>query len=112
MTEARLRAEFFVRAQLRLCDQTLLPAVVRHRGDPDAGTVLIKLDRLDGNCVVFTQVRTIDGEIAWMRATGDNPVPDVDGESYINKQLQFDPDIWVLEIEDPGERYKVHGTLI
>ena len=112
MTEARLRAEIFVRAQLRLCDQTLLPAVVRHRGDPDAGTVLIKLGRLEGSCVVFSQVRHIGGELAWMRATREDPVPDVDGEYYINKQLQFDPDIWVLEIEHQGERYKVHGTLI
>ena len=112
MTGARLKAEIFVRAQLRLCDQAMLPAVVRHRGDPDAGTVLIKLDRLDGTCVILSQVRTIDGEIAWMRSTGDEPAPDVDGESYINKQLQFDPDIWVLEIEDPSECYKVHGTLI
>ena len=112
MTGARLKAEIFVRAQLRLCDQAMLPAVVRRKGDPDAGTVLIKLDRLDGSCVVFSQVRTIDGEIAWMRATGDDPVPDIDSESYINKQLKFDPDIWVLEIEDPDERYKVHGTLI
>ena len=112
MTAVRLKAEIFVRAQLRLCDQAMLPAVVRRKGDPDAGTVLIKLDRLDGNCVVFSQVRTIEGEMAWMLATGDDPIPNIDGEAYITKQLKFDPDIWVLEIEDPAERYKVHGKLI
>ena len=112
MSEPRLKAEIFVSAQLRICDQAMLPAFVRRKGDPDAGTVLIKLDRLNGYCVVFTQVRTIKGEIAWMLGTGDNPVPENDGDAYINKQIEFDPDVWVVEIEDPAEKYTPSGKLI
>ena len=112
MAEARLKAELLVRAHLRLCDQAMLPAVVRRKGDADAGTILIKLDRLDGTCVVFSQVRTVEGKLAWMRATGEDPTPDADGEAYITKQLKFDPDIWVLDIEDPKAQYQVEGNLI
>lgn len=112
MSEARIKAGIWVSAQLRLCDQELLPAVVRRKGDPDAGTVVIKLDRLDGHAVVLTQVRTADGRLAWMRATGPDPAPDAEAEAYITRQLKFDPDIWVLEIEDPRSRYQVDGEIV
>ncbi len=112
MGEARLKAEIWVRAQLRLCDLAFLPAVIRRKGDPDAGTILIKLDRLDGSAVVLSQVRTAAGALAWMRATGEAPAPDADAEAYIQRQLKFDPDIWVLEIEDPDARYAVDGEVV
>lgn len=109
MTQARLKAEIWVRAQLRLCDQAFLPAVIRRKGDPDAGAVLIKIDRLDGTCIVLSQIRANNGELAWMRATGDDPASDADGEDYIARQLKYDPDIWVVEIEDPQGRYEIDG---
>ena len=109
MTEARLKTEIWIRAQLRLCDQALLPAVIRRKGDPDAGTVLIKLDRLDGTCVVMTQERNLEGRLTWRPATGDGAVPDADGEAYIARQLKFDPDIWVMEIEDPAGTFEISG---
>ena len=112
MAEARLKAEILVRAHLRLCDQAMLPGVVRRKGDADAGAILIKLDRLDGTCVVLSQVRTVEGELAWMRATGEDPTPDADGEAYITKQLKFDPDIWVLDVEDPKAQYQIDGKLV
>jgi len=39
-------------------------------------------------------------------------VLDAEAESYIRRQLSFDPDIWVLELEDPGELYVLDGPLI
>ncbi|MBT6093493.1 MAG: DUF1491 family protein [Rhodospirillaceae bacterium] len=110
MTEARLKAEIWIRAQIRMCDQALLPAVIRRKGDPDAGAILIKLDRLDGTCFVLSQVRDMEGRLTWMRATGEDPAPDMDGEAYIARQLKFDPDIWVLEIEDPAGRFEISGN--
>ena len=83
MAEPRLRVEIWVKAQLRLCDQAMLPAFIRQRGDPDAGAVIVKLDRMDGT-----------------------------SEAYIQRQLSFDPDIWVLEVEDPKLRYVLDGPLI
>ncbi len=112
MAEARLKAEIWIRAQLRLCDQRLLPAVIRRKGDPDAGAILIKLDYLDGTAVVLSQVRTLEGELAWRRATGETPASDADAESYIRKQLGYDPDIWILEIEDPEARFEIDGQAV
>jgi len=112
MAEAALKVEIWVKAQVRLCDLAMTPAYIRRRGDPDAGAVLIKLDRLDGTSEVLTQVRTGEGARAWSRGTGPEPVADADAEAYIARQLKFDPDIWVMEIEDPRGDYKVDGEII
>ena len=112
MAEPRLRTEIWVKAQLRLCDQAMLPAFVRRRGDPDAGAVIVKLDRMDGRSEVFIQARAGDGSRAWSQGSGEGPVLDAEAEAYIQRQLSFDPDIWVLEVEDPRLRYILDGPLI
>ena len=48
MTEARLKTEVLVQAGFRYCQQALLAAVLRRRGDADAGALLVKVSRLDG----------------------------------------------------------------
>ena len=43
---------------------------------------------------------------------GDNPVQESEADAYIERQLKFDPDIWVLEIEDSDCRYEIDGEVI
>jgi hypothetical protein len=105
LSVARVVTSLWVAAQVRLCDINLIPVAVRRRGDPDAGSVILKLDRLDGTSVVLAQTRDGDGLPAWLRATGPAPVPDTDAEAYIARALKRDPDLWVVEIEDRGGRY-------
>ena len=112
MAELRLRTEIWVKAQLRLCDKAMLPAFIRRRGDPDAGSVIVKVDRMDGTSEVFVQARAGDGSRAWIRGIGEGSVLDADAEAYIQLQLSFDSDIWVLEVEDKGELYKLDRPLI
>ncbi|MDD9877122.1 MAG: DUF1491 family protein [Magnetovibrio sp.] len=110
--EPSLRVEIWIKAQLRLCDQRMTPAYIRRRGDADAGAVLIKLDRLDGTSQVLTQVTTGDGARAWSRGTGEAPVPNAEAEAYMERQLKYDPDIWILEIEDPNGAYEADGGIV
>lgn len=112
MAEPALKAEFWIKAQIRICDVNFLPAAITRRGDSDAGAVLLKLNRLDNGVEVLTQARDPEGKRAWMRGTGDAPVSEDEAEAYIQKQAQYDPDIWVLEIEDPKHKYVVEGKII
>jgi hypothetical protein len=112
MTEPALKAEIWVKAQIRVCDIHAIPCFVVRKGDPDAGSILLKLNRLNAGVVVFSQVRTDGGIRAWMRATGDEPVSETDADAYIERQLNFDPDIWVLEIEDPDGTYVMDGEIV
>ena len=112
MVEPSLKPGVWVKAQLRLCDLKTIPAFVTRRGDDDVGTVLLKLNRMDGTAEVLTQVRDMDGKRAWMRGTGYGPVAEAEADAYIARQLGRDPDQWVVEIEDAKGEYELDGSLI
>ena len=73
-----LTTGLWVSAQVRLCDRAFIPAAVVRRGDPDAGTVLLKLNRFEAGVTVYTQASTMSDEPAWSRGTGPNPVPEAE----------------------------------
>lgn len=97
--EARLKTAIQVKALIRRCDMAAIGVAVTARGDPDAGALLIKLCGRDTSATVLAQVRRTDGTLGWLRATGAAPVAESDADSYIARQRQRDPDLWVVEIE-------------
>ena len=107
-----LTTGLWVSAQVRLCDINFIPAAVVRRGDPDAGTVLLKLNRFEAGVTVYTQTSSFDDEPAWSRGTGANPVPEAEADAYIARQVARDPDLWVLEIEDRKGVYKLDGKVV
>ena len=108
----RLKSSIWVQAQLRLCDRAMIPFVVMRRGDPDAGAILIKLDRGQQGCVVLARSYHPAGGRVWIRATGEQPVAEADADAYLTRQIGFDPDIWILAIEDTAGRYQPDGQAI
>jgi hypothetical protein len=100
VSEAKLKARLWVQAVIRQCGSLGIPAVVVKKGDEDAGVVLVKLNRGAAGCEVFTQVRDAEGKLAWLRATGAEPVPEQSADAYIARQREVDWDLWVVEIED------------
>ena len=107
-----LTTGLWVSAQVRLCDRAFIPATVVRRGDPDAGTVLLKVNRFEAGVTVFTQASTLDGEPAWSRGTGPKPVTEPEADAYIARHVDRDPDVWVVEIEDRKGTYVVDGKIV
>ncbi|MDP9096182.1 MAG: DUF1491 family protein [Pseudomonadota bacterium] len=99
MEEPRIKVGLWVQAALRMGDIDGRPGAVVRRGDPDAGGVLLVLRRRD-EISVLSQVRT-SGESAWMRATGPDSVDEATADAYIARQVQRDPDLWVVEFNAP-----------
>ena len=64
------------------------------------------------NCRVYSRAYTLDGERGWLCATGPAAVSEAAADAYIEKQLNYDRDIWVVEIEDPKSLYKLDGPII
>ena len=99
----RLTADFWVRAYMRRLSLQEIPCFVVSRGDDTAGAVLVKLNTLDGQARCFQ--RSFDltsGERTWMvLAEGDEVAVD----AALERQKSFDPDLWVIEVEDRGGRH-------
>ncbi|MEH6525968.1 MAG: DUF1491 family protein [Sneathiella sp.] len=103
--EPRLKAEIWVKAHIRKCANFNVPVMVTRRGDSTAGSVLIKVNRLGPGCMVFSAATNFeDGSRLWLKGTGPDWVEESVADSYIEKQIKYDPDLWVLEIEDPDGR--------
>lgn len=99
----RLTAEFWVQAYLARLRQADIPAYVMARGDATAGAVLVKCSTLDGLAVAFQRRSDpMSGESRWMELA-QGPEAEVDGA--ISRQRSFDPDLWVIEIEDRAGRH-------
>ncbi|GBR30662.1 hypothetical protein AA11826_0675 [Komagataeibacter oboediens DSM 11826] len=101
MEEARLKTGIWVKAMLRQAGQKGNPGMVLHHGDDDAGGVLIVLLGRAGHMSVLAQTRTHDGRRAWFRATGEAAVDQAGVDAYVTRQMERDPDLWVLEFETP-----------
>jgi len=99
----RLTAEFWVHAYLTRLRLNDIAAFVTSHGDDTSGAVLVKLNTLDGHARAFH--RTFDlmtGARKW-DLLAEGPEPDIDAS--IRKQRGFDPDLWVIEVEDRAGRH-------
>lgn len=99
----RLTTEIWIAAYLTRCRLATIPAFIVKKGDATAGAVLVKLNTLDGQATCFQ--RSFDltsGERRWViLAEGEEALVD----ASIGKQRSFDPDLWVVEIEDRNGRH-------
>lgn len=100
---SRLTARFWVDAylaRLRLAD---IPGFVVSHGDDTGGAVLVKLNTLDGQAQLFQ--RSFDlatGARVWAELARGAEA-EVDGS--VHRQRGFDPDLWVIEVEDRQGRH-------
>ncbi len=102
----RLTSDFWVHAYLRRLEQAGIAAYVTARGDATAGAVLIKQSPLDGTATLFQRsVDLMTGERRWV-TLADGAEADVDAS--VAKQRSFDPDLWVIEVEDRAGRHLLH----
>ncbi|WP_170583149.1 DUF1491 family protein [Ruegeria arenilitoris] len=99
----RLTAEFWVHAYLARLRLHEIPGFVVSHGDDTAGAVLVKLNMLDGNATAFQRsFDLLSGARKWIElATG----PEAEVDEAIARQRSFDPDLWVIEVEDRQGRH-------
>jgi hypothetical protein len=109
--QPRLKAGIFVRALIRRVEVAGAQAYVVRKGAEEAGAIFLKVSRLDGTCTVLTQARAGDGELVWARPLGDS-IDDVKASAYFERQIKFDPDIWIVEIEDREGRAFVDEKIV
>jgi hypothetical protein len=105
----RIKSEIWVRAYLRRCQSEGVPIVIVRRGDEAAGAIFICVDRLDGTVSLYgpapAGLTESDTERQWVRCFDSLAVVEAEANRYLARQREFDPDLWIIEIEDRAGRH-------
>jgi hypothetical protein len=107
----RLKSAIWVAAYMRRCNGAGAFAALRRRGSEEAGAIFIKLNRLDGTAELFGPApQSIFDEAhpsdrAFTRVLGKEPVPEELVEDRLKREIRFDSDAWILEVEDRAGRH-------
>jgi hypothetical protein len=107
----RLKSGIWVAAYLRRCHIEGAFGAVRRRGADEAGSIFIKVNRLDGTAdlygpapqTAFAEARPV--ERAFSPCLKGLPALEADIEAYLSREARFDPDIWIIEVEDRAGRH-------
>jgi hypothetical protein len=103
--QVRLKSAIYVQALMRRCESAGAQAYLLRRGAEEAGAVFLKVNRLDGTFVVLARARVdAEGSLAWTKPLGET-TDEAKVTEYFAKQIRFDPDIWIIEIEDRQGRH-------
>jgi len=108
---SRLKAGIFVRALIRRAEVAGVSAFIVRKGAEEAGAVILTLSRLDGTCLLLNQARNGKGELVWARPLGDWS-DEAKARTWLDKQIRFDPDLWIVEIEDRQGRAFVDEPIV
>jgi hypothetical protein len=104
----RIKAGIWVGAYLRRVNALAVPAMVARRGDGDAGAIFIKLNTLDGFAQVLRPAASgadeADEQRFWTPAF-KTPRAEAEAEIYLQRQREFDADMWIIEVEDRAGRH-------
>ena len=106
----RLKSSIWVAAYLRRCQGDGIFGAVRKRGAEEAGAVFVKLVLLDGNAILYTPApmsayEDSRPEERVFSASTPQPVAEQLIEERIAREIKFDPDAWIVEIEDKAGRH-------
>jgi hypothetical protein len=111
MIEARLPTEFWVEAQLRRFNAAGTGAYLLRRGDAERGSVIVRLAGRHGTRLL-TQVRNLEGRLAWMTVKAGAVLTDADADAYVAREVGRDSDLWVIEIETRTDENPFEGTVV
>lgn len=110
----RLKSDIWVKAYVRACAVGGAQAFVVRHGDDDAGAVYVKINRLDGTAALFgpapAGLDAVREERAFV-ALSKAGLAEAEADARLARELDFDRDIWVVEVEDREGRHFLDAWL-
>ena len=99
-----LSTDIWVSALIRRAELAGAFATVARKGDPRAGTVIVKaFDTSNRRARLYSEAFGPDGERLWMQPVESEFESELD--DYLQRQIRYDPDLWIVEIEDREGRH-------
>jgi hypothetical protein len=101
----RLRSDIYVAALIRRAQAQGAIAMLRRRGAAEAGAVFVKVDRLDGRAALLGPAPQSEDppqgvDRLFTRLHAAEWLEPADIEARLKKEIAFDSDLWIVEIED------------
>jgi hypothetical protein len=115
----RLKSGIWVAAYVRRCHVEGAFAAVCRRGAEEAGAVYIKINSLDGTGVlygpapqaVFDEAQPTT-RIFTVILGREIPAPEADIEARLVREIRYDPDVWIVEVEDRAGRHFLDNAVV
>ena len=93
----RLTSSFWVQAYIKRLNLMGVPAFVVSHGNDSAGSIIVKVNKLNGSAILFERSFSLEKNINhWSKShSGDEKELD----KLLSRQLSRDRDLWIIEIE-------------
>lgn len=112
----RLPTELWVKAYLRRLQAAGIFAAVVRKGDPEHGTLWIKVSHLDGRAVLFGPApEPLDApapDRRFLRMHKAPTVSDAEADANLARAREFDSDLWLVEVEDRDGRHCLDDAVV
>ncbi|MET0251928.1 MAG: DUF1491 family protein [Novosphingobium sp.] len=103
--EARLPSHLEVAGLIRRAQAAGGFAAVLHKGERDAGTIVVSLTERGAPARLFERMPQPDGSRAWALARREDPAQPQDYSEYLARRAAQDRDLWIVELDiADGER--------
>lgn len=111
----RLKSSIWVMAYIRRCEASGASAVVARRGQESAGAIFIKVVRQDRRAALYGPApagqESSDGDRLFCACLSGEWSAEPDADAYLARQGKFDPDFWLVEVEDREGRHFLEDRL-
>lgn len=113
----RLRSDIWIASYLRRVMASGAFVAVRRKGVPEGGAIFIRIDHLNGAGTLYgpapQSVSDDDsGGRIFFRLHDAETIPDNLIEQRLAKETKFDPDCWIIEVEDRQGRSFLDGFIV
>ena len=99
MSGGRLPPRLEVPALLRRAEAEGGFATVLHKGDPEGGALLLLVSSRGRHVATLQRILALSGGYDWRTGGPGDSADSAEVASFLAKQRQFDPDLWVIELD-------------
>jgi hypothetical protein len=99
MSPARLPAHLEVAGLMRRVQAAGGFAAVLHKGERDAGAILVVATLSGGNARLFERMPSLDRERPWAVTRSQDIENAREFDQYVSRRTSQDPDCWVIELD-------------
>ncbi len=103
---ARLPAHLEVSGLIRSVEAAGGFAAVLHKGEREAGTILVIVAERGANARLFERIPHAETGREWLLTKTQDTENKTDFQEYLDRRSKRDPDLWIVELDiADGERF-------